>query len=88
MDIRLNMVHRQHEVLKDNLSLVELVAVLILGGFGMAISLFGIEANDPVTYGLGIGIMAVVFGYGLVELITAIRNFIWENQDRSKNKDK
>ena len=88
MDTRLNMVHRQHEVLKDNLSLIELVAVLILGGFGMAISLFGIEANDPIVYGLGIGIMAVVFGYGLVKLITAIRNFIWENQDRLKNKDK
>ena len=88
MDTHLNMVHRQHDVLKDNLSLVELVAVLILGGIGMTVSLFGIEANDPIAYSLGIGIMAVVFGYGLVELITAIRNFIWENQDRSKNKDK
>ena len=80
--------HFQQEVPKGSLSLAELVAVLILGGFGMTISLLGIEANDPIVYGLGIGIMAVVFGYGLVELITAIRNFIWENQDRSKSKDK
>ena len=88
MDTRLNMMHCQHEVLKDSLSLVELVAMLIIGGIGMTVSLFGIEANDLIAYGLGIGIMAVIFGYGLVELIMAIRNFIWENQDRLKSKDK
>ena len=78
---------RQQEVSKNNNNLLDLLALLIIGGIGMTISSFGIEANDPIVYGLGVGIMLVIFGCGFMKFITSIRDFIWDYKDRQKNKE-
>ena len=88
MEARFNIEQIQHKVPKESTSLFDLLAMLIIGGIGMYISLLGLEANDPVGYGLGIAIMFVVFVFGVIKCLTAVRNFIWEWQDRLKDKNK
>ena len=88
MAARFNIEQIQHKVPKESTSLFDLLAMLIIGGIGMYISLLGLEANDPISYGLGIAIMLVVFVFGVIKCLTAVRNFIWEWQDRLKDKNK
>ena len=48
MEARFNIEQIQHKVPKESTSLFDLLAMLIIGGIGMYISLLGLEANDPV----------------------------------------
>ena len=47
---------------KENTSLVELLVVFIIGVVGMTISLFRLEANDPLVYSLGLVILFAIAG--------------------------
>ena len=71
------------KVPEESASLLDLLAILIIGAIGMYISLLGLEANDPIFYGLGIAIMLVVFVFGVIKCITAFL----EVKDRLKNKN-
>ena len=68
---------------QESTSLFDLLAILIIGAIGMYISLLGLEADNPIVYGLGIAIMLVVFVFGVIKCITAFLDV----KDRLKNKN-
>jgi len=81
MDTHLIM-RRQQDVLRDKLSVVELLAMLILGGIAMTFSLVGLEWNDPVLYWIGLVILIAAAGYIIVKFLNELLTFI----NRVKNK--
>ena len=90
MNAHISTEQSQHEVLKESTSLVELLAMLILGGAAMFATLLGIYFDNLILYTVGLvaviastlGILAKS-GKAILEFINAIFDF----KARFKKKD-
>ena len=82
MQTHLDSEHRQQETLRNNnSSLFDLLAVLIIGGIGMTITL---SAGDSLlAYGLGVIVMVLVIIKLSLDCLNAYRDY----KDRGKKKD-
>ena len=78
----------QQEVKKEDASLIELLAAIAIGIFGMILSELGIQTDNPISFILGIIIQFSAAGWITMKFLTSVRDFIWDFIDRSKNKDK
>ena len=78
----------QRKALKENTSLFDLLALLIIGVVGMTISLFGLEANDPLVYSLGLVILFAIAGSATLKFLTNLRDFILDSIDQIKKRRK
>ena len=82
MNAHISTEQSQHEVLKESTSLVELLAMLILGGAAMFATLLGIYFDNLMLYTVGLvaviastlGILAES-GKAILEFINAIFDF-------------
>ena len=72
------------KVPKGSTSLVEILAVLILGGIGMAIALLGLYLDNPILYISG---LIIVIATALIA-VTKAGNAIYDFMNRFKRKDK
>ena len=90
MNAHISTEQSQHEVLKESTSLVELLAMLILGGAAMLAALLGIYFDNLILY--TVGLVAVIAstlsilaesGKAILEFINAIFDF----KARFKKKD-
>ncbi len=82
MNTRLNAVHHQQQVIKNNNSLLDLLAVLVIGGIGMTISFSA--GDDTLAYALGLIIMILVIVRLSFDCLSAYRDY----KDRTKDKNK
>ena len=87
MEARLNIGRLQHKLPKESTSLVEILAAIAIGVFGMFLAELGGEINNPVIYWSGIVASVSAAGYITMKFLTAVRDFIWGFIDRSKKKD-
>ena len=70
--------------LKAGSDAVEILVAIIIGAIGMAISITGFTAEDPLVYTLGIIIMVLSAGWIGMRFLNAV----WDFKDRLKKKDK
>ena len=77
----------QQGMKKEDASLIELLAAIIIGIFGMILSEFGIQTDNPISFILGIVIQFSAAGWITMKFLTAVRDFIWDFIDRAKKKD-
>ena len=82
MNTNLNTVHHRQQVIKNNNSLLDLLAVLVIGGIGMTISFSA--GDDALAYALGLIIMILV----IIRLSFDCLNAYCDYKDRSKYKTK
>ena len=82
MNTNLNAVHHRQQVIKNNNSLLDLLAVLVIGGIGMAIS--SGAGDDTLVYALGLIIMILVIVRLSFDCLSAYRDY----KDRTKDKNK
>ena len=72
MNTHLNAVHQQ-QVIKNNNSLLDLLAVVVLGGIGMTISLSA--GDNALAYVLGLIIMILVIVRLSFDCLNAYRDY-------------
>ena len=77
----------QQEVKKEDASLIELLATITIGIFGMILSESGIQTGNPISFILGIIIQFSAASWITMKFLTFVRDFIWDFVDRSKRKD-
>ena len=81
MQTHLDSAHRQQEILKNNNSLSDLLAILIIGGIGMTISFSA--GDNLLIYGLGVIVMVLAIVKLSLDCLNAYRDY----KDRTKKKD-
>ena len=76
VNTRLNAGEFQHKNVKEPASLIELLAAIVIGIFGIFLSELGIETNNIVTSILGFVIQFLAVGWIAAKLINEILDLI------------
>ena len=76
METRIDTGEVQQSKQSESASLVELLAALIMGVFGMFLVGLGSQINNPIIYWSGIVASISVAGWTTIKFLTAIWDFI------------
>ena len=73
---------------ENNSSLVELLAILLIGGISIYVALLGLYFENDMLYVLGLILVIISIGTAAVKFVFDFMNAYLDFKDRLKNKDK